>query len=239
MKIIIPETFMGIKVDGAIERALAEKNKPETHTDKNLPGSEGRIYVPSINAYFDEERSLHNLDWYETHKKVLGERLGRMPTPRETWELILYAKANLSDLKLRKVYDDILKTTPRNTWHGEWQNAEFSENKGVMYIQRVISLDKNGELVYSTRERLEDCLMKDCLAELTPNNQGLLTRKHSGSSYSQGENIYFWHPIDKDVARFGAGSVGAGFVCNRYPSDRYSSLGVRLVHEVNAGGNAS
>ena len=239
MKIIIPETFMGIPIEGAMERALAEKNKPETHTDKNLPGSEGRIYVPSINAYFDEERSLHNLDWYDTHKKALGEGLGRMPTPRETWELISHAKANLSDLKLRKVYDDILKTTPKDTWHGEWQNAKFSKDGNDMYVQRVTGLDSNRELIYSGREKLEDCLMKSCFADLTPNRQGLLTREHPNQNYVQGENIYLWRPVDKCVARFDAGSVRASFDCIKGPSYGSSSIGVRLVHEVNAGGNAS
>ena len=239
MKIIIPETFMGIPIEGAMERALAEKNKPETHTDKNLPGSEGRIYVPSINAYFDEERSLHNLDWYKTHKKILGEGLGRMPTSKETWELISHAKANLSDLKLRKVYDDILKTTPKDTWHGEWQNAIFIKDGNDMYVQRVTGLDSNRELIYSGREKLEDCLMKSCFADLTPNRQGLLTREHPNQNYVQRDNIYFWRPIDKCVAWFGALSVRAIFDCDGDPSGRDSPLGVRLVHEVNAGGNAS
>lgn len=113
----------------------------------------GYIYVPSARLYFAKERSLQGLNWTDTHKKALSEGLGRMPTPKETWGLISYAKSHLNDFQLRKIYDDILKTTPENTWHGEWQNAKFSEDQGTMYVQRVISLDKKGEVVYSNREK--------------------------------------------------------------------------------------
>ena len=215
-----------------IAEGLLNTSPPNVETNDFAPNKNGFIYVPSINLYVAKKRSLQGLNWSDTHKKILSEGLGRMPTPNETWDLIKYAKTNLNNSGLRTIYDDILKTTPQNTWHGEWQNAKFSKDQGITYVQRVISLDKRGELVYSNREKLDDCLMEDCWAEFNSSNkQGLLTRKHSSSSYAQGDNIYFWFPREGGVARFVANSDGAVLDCFRYPSYSYSVLGVRLVRE--------
>ena len=215
-----------------IAEGLLNTSSPNVEANDFAPNKNGFIYVPSINLYVSKERTLQNKNWNDTHKEVLRNGLGRMPTPNETWELIKYAKANLSNPELKNVYDDILKTTPQNTWHGEWQNAKFSEDKKIKYVQRVISLDKQGELVYSPRERLDDYLIEDCWAEFnSTNKQGLLTRKHSSLSYAQGQNIYFYHPRNNSVARFGANSDGAYLNCGGNPSYSYSALGVRLVRE--------
>src|SRR3989338_3676512 len=117
---LIPVNPQGL--DDIAESLLSNSTQvPST----SAPNIDGFIYVPSINLYVAKERSLQGLNWNDTHKKILSEGLGRMPTPNETWELIKYAKANLSNPELKNVYDDILKTTPQNTWHGEWQNAKF------------------------------------------------------------------------------------------------------------------
>ena len=126
MNIKIPDNFMGKPVEGAMERILnktvSSVAEPEqVNTQTNTSNLEGYIYVPSINLSFAEERSLYGKTWYDTHKALIPKKL-KMPTIKETEELIFYLKSNLSNPRLKKVYDDILKITPKDTWHSEWQN---------------------------------------------------------------------------------------------------------------------
>ena len=240
MKIKIPEQFMGKPVEGAMERFLKGNPSPVAlpeqaeYSQTNFPNIKGYIHVPSINLSFAEERSLYGKTWYDTHKALIPRRL-RMPTIKETEELIFYLKNNLSDPRLKKVYDDILKITPKDTWHGEWQNNIFSKDSNGMYTQRVIGLDKKGELILSAKEKLENCLNSDGWADFSSKSkltsQGLCKESSNLSEYKQGDNIYFWYPRDERVARFDVDSGGASLNCDGGPGDSDSSLGVRACAE--------
>jgi hypothetical protein len=204
-----------------------QKDKPADVTNKD-----GFVYVPPINLYFAEERSNYNLTWDATHKKVIPEGY-EMPSPMETWKFIDYLKNNLSVPKLKKVYDDILKTTPQNTWHGEWQNAIYSNEDGKVWVRHVRGLKKNGEIDLSDRVELNGYLNSDGWADVTSMNnisdEGLCKIASSKDKYSQGENIYFYHPRNGNVARFVANSVRAYLGCHWDPTYSNASLGVRLV----------
>ena len=89
---------------------------------------------------------------------------------------------------------------------------------------------KNGKLIPKCTEKLEDCLMEDCFADLNSiNKQGLLTRKSQSQSYIEGSNVYFYYPRDNSVSRVFALSDRAFLSCNWSPSTRDPVLGVRAV----------
>ena len=231
----LPNKIFGIDTKEAYKNFLdgiskSKEQETKTQEQPQAQNLEGFIYVPSIELYVAKERSHHNLDWYNTHKTIIPQGL-RMPTPRETWELIFYLQDNLDNPELKQVYDDILKKTQTNDQHGEWQNAIFTQDKKGRYIQRVTGIDNRG-LVLSQKERLEDHLEKDCLADITRssiNSQGLCTLESALDSYHQGRNIYFSHPTAGAVARFIADSVRVYLICLGDPLDSDSDLGVRLV----------
>ena len=244
-KIIIPdETDFGDgkePIAGAMERFLnkeAEKEKSAQSAPKTQTGegwiNDKWIYVPSIDTRFAVQRTHQNLKWYDTHKQIIPQKF-RMPTPSETWELIFYLKDNLSNPEHKAVYDDILKTTPENTWHGEWQNAYFSAESEKMYVQHVKAISSNGELEMTDKVELIDYLKQDGWADITLktniSEKGLCKVSSDLQNYNQDKNIYYWYPRDKSVVRFDADSDRASLNCYRDPSDRYSSLGVRLCAE--------
>ena len=232
-EILLPDRIFGKNTDEALERVLkgdAQQAPAQNQTQANAPDLNGFIYVPSINLYFAEERTNYNLNWKDTHKEIIPKGYN-MPTPMETWELIECLKGNLGDSRFRKVYEDILK--PQDAWHGEWQNAIFSKENKVMYVQKVTGIGIKGEPILSAKEKLEACLMQDGYADiknkLNLNQQGLCKVASGLQDYTQGDNIYFWHPRENAVAGFSASSDSADLVCDRNPSNSYSSLGVRLV----------
>jgi hypothetical protein len=223
------------------------ETQPPENKDEDKPQEEGQenqtgrgwinnewIYVPSINMRFAKTRSNYNLNWSDTHKTLIPQGL-RMPKPEDTWALIHYLKANLSDRQHKEVYDDILKTTPVNTWHGEWQNAVYSHDGGKVYVQHVKGLKKNGDIDLTSKVEIKNYLTSDGWADITANanisDKGLCKVASSKSSYFQGENIYFWYPRDKAVARFDANSSGAVLDCDWYPYVTVASLGVRTCAE--------
>ena len=79
-------------------------------------------------------------------------------------------------------------------------------------METVIGIDSKGNLL-TQKTSLEQCLMKDCYAEFEFNNQGLAIKKSKNQNYKQGDNIYFSYPRENYVARFDAGSGGAGLCC--------------------------
>lgn len=195
---------------------------------------DGFVYVPSIDLSFAAQRTHQNINWYDTHKQLAEEKL-RMPTPRETWELIFYLKDNLDNPEYEQVYNDILKLTPKDTWHGEWQNAFFTKAGDKTYIQHVKGIKSNGELELSPKKELTDFLNSDCWADISSianiSQDGLCNKQSNLTKYAQGGNIYSWPPFDKSVARFGAGSDWANLYCGRRPDGALTSLGVRACAE--------
>jgi hypothetical protein len=235
MKIIIPDTIFGAPVDGAMERVLAGAEKQpiaKQIINPNVQPLNGFIYVPSINLYVAKERSLHNSNWDQCHEQLQSQNL-RMPTIPEFWSFVNYLKTNYQNkVEAQTILDDIFKI---GSWRAEWLDAQFEKKKKEFYINFGHEF-KNGKLTPKYTEKLEDCLMEDCYAELNSiNKQGLLTRKSQSQSYIEGSNAYFWYPRDKAVSRFNAYSDWADLSCSRDRSVTDSKLGVRACREATAG----
>lgn len=226
-----------------LEKRLAEQERqqpqPNPHTQNpEQPIQEGRInngwiYVPSNGLEYATERSHQDLNWTNTHKQLIPKGL-RMPTITETWELIFYLQTNLTDPKHKEIYNDILKTT-QIRWHGEWQNDFFTHENGKVYIQHIKGLKSNGELEFTPKKEITGYIKQDTFADISSraniSNEGLCKSPLKTQTYQQGENIYFFHPRNKAVARFVADSCWAVLDCNWGPTYSNSSLGVRAVRE--------
>jgi len=234
---LIPGNTEGLE---EIARQLLEGVPPE-NTGAGSPGTHiyqnDMIYIPTVKLWFTDDILFRGKNWIDSHKELAKmtktfpngyiSRL-RMPTPAETWGLVLYAKEHLDDLKLRKVYEDILKKKPENTWRGEWQNARFVEGSGFnnLNLETVIDVDLNG-IRKTNSVALQPCSGNNIYAKLKTNSQGFLTEPSPYGEYKQGENIYFWAPVKNAVAWFGADSDWAILDCGRGPPYASSSLGVR------------
>ncbi|MFA5174465.1 MAG: hypothetical protein WC438_04765 [Candidatus Pacearchaeota archaeon] len=188
------------------------------------------VYVPLIDMSFARQRTHQNTNWYDQNKALISENL-LMPTPEQTWELIFYLKDNLDNPEHREVYDDILKRTPKDIWHGENQNAYFTKEGDKFYIQHIKGIKSNGELVLTNKVEISDYLNSDCWADISSKanitDKGLCKTSSSIQNYSQGNNIYFWQPRNNSVARFYAGSDRVDLDCGRNPENAGASLGVR------------
>ena len=228
-KIIIPELFMGVPVDGAIERVLSKNKSPNINQASAIikPSAEGFIYVPNKNLYVAKEKILFNHDWYKTHEEL--EKLNlRMYTPAEEKAFLDYLFKNeqtgtpdASKQDIEKILDEIL--TKRDPWRREHIDAYFEEKDDGMYI-----LTKNK----SQSEKLEPYVMKDCYVTLSSfNNQGFPTGESDVQEYKKGENIYFLHPRNGAVARFDAGPIRADLDCDWDAAYSVASLGVRPCAE--------
>lgn len=191
----------------------------------------GREYIGEINQ---QEALKLNL--------LLG---GFTLVPRQFWDFYKLLKSGkafdgkgnkITKGELERIFNEIAEE--REPWRGEWLDADFkyldvnenpvneNEPNGEQWIYYEHKLEEqNGQkiLVPKRKERLEICLMNDCLASFNSlNYQGLPTKK--------GKDFSYWFPRkdNNSVAGFDAGSDRASLNCNRYPSNRDASLGVRL-----------
>jgi len=180
------------------------------------------IYVPKIKLYIAKETSLYGLDWRSAHKELHKKGL-QMLTIREFIDFILYLKQNPNIQDTKKILDEIL--TQRDPCRTEWLDAKFSEKDKQMYINynhRTV----NGKLVAQNKEPLEECLMtfvpmrKIDLASC--NKQGLPTK--------EGDDIYFWCPIEGRVAGFSASPFKTILHCDWYAGG-HPSIGVRAARK--------
>jgi hypothetical protein len=196
----------------------------------------GWSYVPSIGMEFSPDLNELGSNWYDAHKLTRAKGFV-MPSPDETWALIFEAKANLAKLEFRKLFEFFTKKTPKNTWHGEWQDAFFKEENGKMYVHRFKGLNKKREPEFHAGVDITGTYLANDgyanisqRADITP--QGLCKVEDVRTDYAKGENIYFNKPVDGAVAGFFAGSGMAGLYCDRHPSNSYASLGVRYAKRI-------
>ena len=224
----IPDTFMGVPVEGAMERVLSkdsQKPNPITTPDTAQPGS-GFVYIPEPNIYFANQRTHLGKKWDETHEALKTERL-RMPTIPEFAKTLKYLRdSNIEEYQ--ELYKEI--TEVRTPWRSEWIDAYFEKRKDGLY---VLTGNK------SKAEKLEDCLMKDKTPGI--NLDDWVSGKNITSQGLPKTNInngglYYWYPRDGKVAGFNAGFDRAVLSCNRDPSGGDSTLGVFAVKD--NGGNA-
>ncbi len=216
MNIKIPTTFEGRNCMEEYLKVINRKENEKVEEPKTIiqkPDTDKLIYVPSINFYFEKQRSCLNINWNDTHKELQKQNL-RMPTPLQFIEFLKHLKSNLqySDL-----YKDI--TEVRDPWRAEWLDAYFEKRKDGFY---VLTYNK------TKAEKLdEDTLMQDKTPGISledwlnnPTKQGL-PRKNCKKG-----DLYYWKPENGRVARFDANSDGALLDCDWGPSGGDSSLGV-------------
>ncbi|MDO8517618.1 MAG: hypothetical protein Q7S33_05850 [Nanoarchaeota archaeon] len=234
-KIILPKTIFGVNTEEAYNKIMSEDyTKPvaKPEINPNVQSQNGFIYVPSIDLYVAKERSLLGKNWDDCHEQLQnnGER---MPTIPEFWSFVDYLKTNYQNrIEAQTILEDIFKI---GIWRVEYLDAQFEKRKKEFFINSMHEL-KNGKLIPKYTEKLEDCLMEDCYADLNSiNKQGLLTRKSQSQNYIEGSNAYFWYPRDKAVSRFSANSDRAFLYCNRDRSITDSEFGVRACREATAG----
>ena len=203
------------------------------------------LQIPGTNTIISylEAQGYNSLNWNDTHFK-LSENGLYMPAPESFMKhfvnvLQAYQKktklyyADGTEVEREKI-EDLYKHLTTNHIsayqggsEGAWTNLDalFTNENSKWFIKsnhRVV----NGKLV-GKKEQLEQCLTKDCFAELEFNKQGLAIKESKKQEYNQGKNIRFWYPRDKTVAWFGVAVSGrAGLVCVRDPSDWDSALGV-------------
>ena len=231
MKYKIPDNFMGIPIEGAMERALSQKGN--TQVQSNIQQTHNNIdkfiYVPDINLYVAKETAYHNLNWKQTHEE-LHKNNQRMLILPEFLVFLKYLITNQNNQELEKIYNEIVEV--RNPWRAEWLDTDFKFKNNQLYINSNHIIDANGNLMPRSSEILEPCLMQDKLPgidlEYWINNhtkQGLpLENTPAGS-------LYYWLPRSENnsVAGFDAYSDWADLVCSRNPTNSNASLGVRFV----------
>jgi hypothetical protein len=196
----------------------------------------GWSYVPSIGMEFSPTLDGLGSNWYDAHKLARGSGFV-MPSPAETWALLFEAKANLAKPEFRKLFEFFTEKTPKNTWHGEWQDAFFREENGKMYMHRFKGLNTQGNPEFHAGVNITGTYLANDgyanifkRANITP--QGLCKVADSRTDYAKGKNICSWYPRDGSIAWFDADSNRANFDCVRGPSSSDASLGVRYARHV-------
>src|SRR3989344_8018814 len=95
MKIKIPDNFMGIPIEGAMEKALSNPNSNKIIIPNNIQpqNKDNFIYVPSINLYVAKEKTLFNYNCENTHSELHKNNL-RMYNPQEAKAFLDYLSLN-------------------------------------------------------------------------------------------------------------------------------------------------
>jgi len=216
-------------VNEELERKSLESKLQPKIIELPKQNIDGYVQLPS-GIYIAEERSLGNLDWDNSHKNLLNEKL-RMAKPREQWDLIFHCKDNSENLRYKNIYDEYLET---GGWRAEWSNAIFVKGTGFkgLDIAYVIGRDKSGDFIHQT-EPLEECVWEDCYVDISSpkniNRQGMPTRRADNQkSHEKGKNIYHWFPRENSVGRLDVNSSRANFNCN---GNRWNSNpSLRIAH---------
>ena len=193
------------------------------------------------NTLISLERSYNGKNWFDTHKLLAAEG-SYMPTIRQFVDFIKLLKSGkalngkgqpLSASVIAGTLDDIFKL---GDYRGRWLDADFKIVNGILHINYNHSLNAKGEIIPSKSEPLlASTLMSDRKPGIDLEDwinrataQGL-----PSSDVKQGD-IWYWHPgsDNNSVARFEAGSDGAGLDCNWDPSYADSSIGVNAAKKV-------
>ena len=211
-------------------------------------GINGLYGTPALISPFELE-GHNNMNYDDTHLKLHENGL-YMPTPlifMTHFKNVIDAHKGKRSLQYAdgtnvssSVVEDMYKhfTTNHKNVYGRkdvgawtWLNGKFVESKGAngLDIEYLTEIRKGKHVDFIVkRERLETALMLDRYVDLSFTKQGFAapSAESSNQSYKQGENIYFYYPRKDNVARFNAYSGRAYLVCDGYPADSGSSLGV-------------
>lgn len=201
-----------------------------------LPGkTRGNYSYPDL--LVPTARTHLNENWSQCAQGVSQEN-SLMLTPRQYADFLTYLKsgrvfdgagARVDSGRINSLLDDIL--TVRNPYRAEWLDAKFDKS-GLVRSNWSITYHKiksDGTLEEVT-EPLQECLREDKtpgidLAYWLSNatQQGLPPKNNSSG------NLYYWHPRDGAVARFGADSDRVRLYCGRVPAVSNPGLGVRAA----------
>src|SRR3989344_4990651 len=239
--------IFGIDTREAYERLLREedsgKNKKPEFQPINVRANinqQDYIRVPNTDTLISRAEQHKGLDWNNAHYNLADNGLF-MPTPA----LFLPYFVNVRDATQGKItlYTADNKPVPRDEAEDLWKylssghrggcwtwlDAQFQKNKTVWKIadnHKTAQKGKDNSLEGIT-ETLKDCIREDCFVDLEFNKQGLPTRRSQDQTYKQGENIYYCHPRNGAIARFG----GAYLDCDGYLGGSDPSLGVFVCAE--------
>ena len=250
-------SFMGKKVEGAMERALKEaegRNEVVIPTpisaspvitpvnfdpSKYVIHPSANLLVPVVQSYggFNYETTMKKVyaDGYKvmTMKEFIDYFTGIKDASEGKLNLSYADGTQLNNNETKELWDFLSSTTRTrgNCW--TWLNGMFKKEgiiKKHFVLETVTGIDGNGDLVVN-REKLEGCLNEACYVKLEFNSQGLPVKKSNNQNYSQGENLYYYHPTENCVARFLVDSDWSFLGCDRNPSDSSAALGVRAARE--------
>ena len=215
------------------------------------------IKVPQKGIVIAISETLHNNQWKPTIENLATQGLF-MPRPdymtqhfvnvREAaagrGKLFYADGTQLSPAEITGIWDYI-SSTDRKKFNGKvcwtWLDALFKKdtnNKLYMETDHRVA----GGAMRSTNLNLSGHMATNSLANLSFNNEGLPNVASPHTSYKQGENMYFWPPVENRVARFVAGSVSAYLYCDWVPASSDPQLGVFAcaagIAPKNSGGTA-
>ena len=138
----------------------------------------------------------------------------------------------IDEKTLRNYFEDIFKA--KAPWRAENIDEDFKVTKDRLYANSNHRLENGILAPQSPRILDKNTLMKDKTPGISleswleaPTRQGFPSKK------TESGNLYYWAPMknNNSVARFYAYSVRAILDCVRYPSYRYSYLGVRAAKQ--------
>ena len=247
-KFELPKEFRGISTKEAYERVI--NSKAPVEEPLSVPANidpKQYIQVPQHKISIATRETHLDKNMYDTLDALSGEGL-KMPSPlrfmthwrnihqaAEGKRTLLYADGTPVERDSAVDLWNYMSSTDRKPFNEKpcwtWLNALFEEENGIMHMVtdlRTITQGQEKSLA-GTRVALDSFLETNGWADLKLNKQGLPIQPSNNNNYIQGENIYFWKPVNGKVARFVANSNRAGLDCGWYPVGRYSSLGVFAV----------
>ena len=237
----ITKRFFGRKLSEISSEMPKEVQTSVMQAPQNVENPESYILLPARahgsyeypNILVAKQGSLQGKNWHEAQEALKAE--GKfMPTIRQYVDFLNILKSGVAydgtgalmqKQELNSILDDILKV--RSPWRTEWLDASFSKQGEQLYI--TYHKFNQGKLEQVTEpEPLQACLMKDKTPGISLDNW-LQSSPEQGlpSSDTKEGSLYYWHPRENHVARFGADSDGAGLDCVRGPRGSSSALGVR------------
>jgi len=224
----------------------SERINPKEYIQVGMNGLHGKPVV--ISCY--EIQGSNSKDYASAHRFVLSKGL-YAPTPliftahlknvieaQKRNKQLRYSDGTLlpqSEVEeiykhLTTNYKDVFGGSNPGAW--SWLNAKFIDGTGDngFDLETITGMKPDGTFI-TKKVPLENKIWEDCFVDINFNQQGLANAKSVNQSYSQGNNIKFYHPRKNTVARFFAGSGRAYLNCDGYPASSNSSLGVFVCAE--------
>jgi len=218
-------------------------NSPLTLPDIVQRAPRNYIKIPQLNEVIAVNETHKGKDLYDTLDAVADEGLSSpyVPSFMRHWlnvkEAVVDGKGKLFYADGSLVQEDITEDLWKYLSSGHrggcwtWLDALFTKEGKEWHLTTDLKTVRQGKnkTLQGNKQILESCLREDCYVDLSFNTQGLATQESPNQNYSQGENIYLYHPRENCVAGFNADSDWADLCCYRLPSGRYGGLGVFAV----------